>query len=174
MDAWTLGGSYRSGNLYVNLGYGLNKRKDAFGMNAGGIVDAGMLSSYWSGSSNGGFMPGRQLDTSSPALIMASIGSLANYANKREMFKIGFGYQITPQINAGVHYYHAKQSGSADGSYNGKADFVVAVADYAFSKRTDAYFGVDHTKVSGGSGMALDSNKATKRTGVTIGLRHRF
>lgn len=174
VDAWTLGGSYRSGNLYVNLGYGLNKRKDAFGMNAGGIVDAGMLSSYWSGSSNGGFMPGRALDTSTPTSIMASIGSLANYANKREMFKIGFGYQITPQINVGVHYYHAKQSGSANGAYNGKADFVVAVADYAFSKRTDAYFGVDHTKVSGGSGMALDSNTATKRTGITVGLRHRF
>lgn len=50
----------------------------------------------------------------------------------------------------------------------------MAVADYAFSKRTDAYFGVDHTKVSGGSGMALDSNTATKRTGITVGLRHRF
>ena len=47
--------------------------------------------------------------------------------------------------------------------------------DYAFSKRTDAYFGIDHTKVSGGANVALDATSgATKRTGITVGLRHRF
>lgn len=128
-----------------------------------------MLNAYWTGSSNGGFSAGPTVTTP------AAIPSLAVYANKREMFKIGFGYQITPQINAGIHYYHAKQSGSVNGAYNGKANFIVAVADYAFSKRTDAYFGVDYTKVSGGGGMNLDKdNQATKRTGITVGLRHRF
>ena len=98
-----------------------------------------------------------------------------NAAKKREMIKVGFGYQITPQLNGGLHYYHAKQSGSNGGMYNGKADFIVAVADYAFSKRTDAYFAVDHTKTKGGTGVVLDgSNLATKRTGITVGLRHRF
>lgn len=156
VDAWTLGGSYRSGPLYVNLGYGVNKRKDAYSATnpIDAAVDSTLLSLYWQGSSNGGFMAGN--------------------ADKREMYKIGVGYQITPQINAGLHYYHAKQSGSAGGSYNGKADFMVAVVDYAFSKRTDAYFGVDHTKVKGGSQVALDQYGAKKRTGVTIGLRHRF
>ena len=169
VDAWTLGGSYRSGNLYFNLGYGQNKVKDAFGMSMGGIIDSNLLNAYWTGSSNGGFSAGPTVTTP------AAIPSLAVYANKREMFKIGFGYQITPQINAGIHYYHAKQSGSVNGAYNGKANFIVAVADYAFSKRTDAYFGVDYTKVSGGGGMNLDKdNQATKRTGITVGLRHRF
>ena len=169
VDAWTLGGSYRSGNLYFNLGYGQNKVKDAFGMSMGGIIDSNLLNAYWTGSSNGGFSAGPTVTTP------AAIPSLAVYANKREMFKIGFGYQITPQINAGIHYYHAKQSGSVNGAYNGKANFIVAVANYAFSKRTDAYFGVDYTKVSGGGGMNLDKdNQATKRTGITVGLRHRF
>lgn len=169
VDAWTLGGSYRSGNLYFNLGYGQNKVKDAFGMSMGGIIDSNLLNAYWTGSSNGGFSAGPTVTTP------AAIPSLAVYANKREMFKIGFGYQITPQINAGIHYYHVKQSGSVNGAYNGKANFIVAVADYAFSKRTDAYFGVDYTKVSGGGGMNLDKdNQATKRTGITVGLRHRF
>ena len=169
VDAWALGGSYRSGNLYFNLGYGQNKVKDAFGMSMGGIIDSNLLNAYWTGSSNGGFSVGPTVTTP------AAIPSLAVYANKREMFKIGFGYQITPQINAGIHYYHAKQSGSVNGAYNGKANFIVAVADYAFSKRTDAYFGVDYTKVSGGGGMNLDKdNQATKRTGITVGLRHRF
>ncbi|MDO4969659.1 MAG: porin, partial [Comamonadaceae bacterium] len=55
------------------------------------------------------------------------------------------------------------------------ADFVVALANYAFSKRTDAYFGVDHTKVRGGEDMYLDrTSKARSRTGITAGLRHRF
>jgi len=143
------------GPWYVNLGYGLNKRKDAFpAATAGGGFDQAILNSFWTGSSNGGFVAGD--------------------ANKRQMYKMGFGYQITPQINVGAHYYHAKQSGSGTGNFNGKADFLVAVVDYAFSKRTDAYVALDHTKTSGGSGVMLDANGATKRTGFTVGLRHRF
>ena len=155
VDAWTLGGSYRTGGLYFNLGYAQNKRKDVKG-----ATDIAVLTSMWQGTAG---------------VYAAANGAFsAGDANKREMFKIGVGYQITPQVNAGVHYFHAKQSGSASGAYNGKADFVVAVVDYAFSKRTDAYFGVDHTKVSGGSKMFVDGNGATKRTGITVGLRHRF
>lgn len=154
VDAWTLGGSYRVGPWYLNLGYGLNKRKDAFQPGLGGLVDQGLLNAYWTGSSNGGFVAGD--------------------ANKRQMYKMGFGYQLTPQVNVGAHYYHAKQSGSVTGTFNGKADFLVAVVDYAFSKRTDAYVALDHTKTSGGAGVMLDANGATKRTGFTVGLRHRF
>jgi predicted porin len=161
LDAWTLGGSYRTGPLYFNLGYGLNKLKieRAGATDIAGLMrnntDLAIVGSMWSGQTNGGFQPGD--------------------ANKRQMIKVGMGYQITPQINLGAHYYHAKQSGGASGLYNGKANFMVAVADYAFSKRTDAYFGVDHTRVSGGAGMAIDSTSlARSRTGITVGLRHRF
>lgn len=154
VDAWTLGGSYRTGPWYFNLGYGLNKR-DAFAGNAiQNAADSALLSAYWSGSSNGGFLPGD--------------------ANKRQLGKIGFGYQITPQMNIGAHYFHAKQSGSGTGASNGKADFFVTALDYAFSKRTDAYLALDHTRVSGGTAMALDANGARNRTGYTVGLRHRF
>ena len=161
VDAWTLGGSYRSGPLYVNLGYGLNKFKPVNSANPFlPAIDKTILGSMWSGQTNGGFQPGN--------------------ANKRQMVKVGFGYQVTPQINAGLHYFHAKQTGDALGVHNGKANFMVAAVDYAFSKRTDAYFAVDHTKVSGGSGMAIDSLANTggvavrSRTGITVGLRHRF
>lgn len=154
VDAWTLGGSYRTGPWYLNAGYALNKR-DSYSVNPlAAAASNGLLNAYWTGSSNGGFAAGD--------------------ADKRQMFKVGMGYQITPQLNAGVHYYHAKQSGSASGRFNGKANFIVAVADYAFSKRTDAYFGVDHTRVSGGTSMNLDANGARNRTGITVGIRHRF
>ena len=154
VDAWTLGGSYRTGPWYVNTGYHFNKR-DGYSANPlAAAASQGLLNAYWTGSSNGGFSAGD--------------------ADKRQMFKVGVGYQVTPQLNAGLHYYHAKQSGSASGTFNGKADFLVAVADYAFSKRTDAYFGVDHTRVTGGTSMNLDANGARNRTGITAGVRHRF
>ena len=169
VDAWTVGTSYRSGPLYVNLGYAVNERKGgAYALNTGSIVDSGVLGAFWSGSSNGGFLPG------TPATGAANIANLRDHANKRDMFKVGIGYQITPAINLGGHYYNAKQSGSASGAFNGRAHFYVAVVDYAFSKRTDAYFGVDRTRVTGGTGMALSANGARTRTGMTVGLRHRF
>ena len=169
VDAWTVGTSYRSGPLYVNLGYAVNERKGgAYALNTGSIVDSGVLGAFWSGSSNGGFLPG------TPATGAATIGNLRDHANKRDMFKVGIGYQITPTINLGGHYYNAKQSGSASGAFNGRAHFYVAVVDYAFSKRTDAYFGVDRTRVTGGTGMSLAANGARTRTGITVGLRHRF
>lgn len=175
LNAWTLGGSYRLDKLYLNLGYGENKLKltqDRGNVAIGGgaslpmnqIVDLSVMSSLWAGQTNGGFQPG----------MLSSTLSTIN-ADKRKMIKVGVGYQITPAVNLGAHYFHAKQSGSVNGAYNGKADFFVAAVDYAFSKRTDAYLGVDHTKLSGGSGMALDAvSGAKKRTGFTIGMRHRF
>lgn len=147
------------GPWYFNTGYGVNKAKFATVTNAivgfRNAVDRAILGQFWAGQTNGGFQPGD--------------------ADKRQLFKLGMGYQLTSQLNLGVHYFYGKQSGSATGVSNGKTNFLVAVADYAFSKRTDAYFGVDHTKISGGSGVVLDAvSGARKRTGITIGLRHRF
>jgi predicted porin len=147
VDAWTIGASYRRDALYVNVGYGQNKLKGT-----PSALDNEVLKAMWSGDVNGGFLRGD--------------------ATKREMYKVGFGYQITPQTNVGLHYYHAKQKGGSDVN-NGKADFIVAVADYAFSKRTDAYFGIDHTKIKGGKEISL-GNGARSRTGITAGIRHRF
>ena len=159
VDAWTLGGSYRTGPWYLSTGYALNKAKFATVTSPvvgfRNAVDGALLGQFWSGQSNGGFQPGD--------------------ANKRQLFKIGVGYQVTSQLNLGAHYFRGKQTGSATGTSNGNANFYVAVADYAFSKRTDAYFGVDHTSISGGSAIVLDTaSKARSRTGITVGVRHRF
>jgi len=159
VDAWTLGGSYRTGPWYVSTGYGLNKAKYAAVTSPvqgfRNVVDRAILGQFWAGQSNGGFLPGD--------------------ADKRQLFKVGVGYQLTPQLNLGAHYFRGKQSGSASGASNGNVNFYVAVADYAFSKRTDAYFGVDHTSISGGSAIVLDAaSGARSRTGITAGIRHRF
>ena len=161
VDAWTLGGSYRTGPWYFNTGYGLNKAKFAAVTSAAQAlrngVDSAVLGAFWAGQSNGGFQPGD--------------------ADKRQLFKVGVGYQLTPQLNLGAHYFRGKQSGGVKngGASNGNVNFYVAVADYAFSKRTDAYFGVDHTSISGGGALVLDAvSGARSRTGVTMGIRHRF
>lgn len=160
VDAWTLGGSYRTGPWYLTAGYGLNKAKFTTAganpiQNIRNQLDGAILGVFWAGQTNGGFIPGD--------------------ADKRQLFKLGVGYQVTQQLNLGLHYFHGKQSGSATGLSNGKANFVVAVADYAFSKRTDAYVGIDNTRLSGDDNMYLDAaSKARSRTGFTIGLRHRF
>lgn len=157
-DAYTLGGSYKTGPWYFSAGYGLNKRKNDLGVSPAGIPDAAIIAAYWATETNGGFQSGD--------------------SKKRQLFQLGAGYQVTPQLNLGVHYYHAKQNGSASGGFNNKADFIVAVADYAFSKRTDAYFGVDYTRVRGGAGSYIEKTAAgdlvRNRTGITVGLRHRF
>jgi len=159
VDAWTLGGSYRTGPWYFNTGYGLNKAKFAAVTSAAQAlrkgVDSAVLGAFWAGQTNGGFQPGD--------------------ADKRQLFKVGVGYQLTPQLNLGAHYFRGKQSGSVNGTSNGNVNFYVAVADYAFSKRTDAYFGVDHTSISGGTAVVLDTaSGARSRTGITAGIRHRF
>ena len=161
VDAWTLGGSYRTGPWYFNTGYGLNKAKFAAVTSAAQAlrkgVDSAVLGAFWAGQTNGGFQPGD--------------------ADKRQLFKVGVGYQLTPQLNLGAHYFRGKQSGGVKngGASNGNVNFYVAVADYAFSKRTDAYFGVDHTSISGGTALVLDTaSGARSRTGVTMGIRHRF
>jgi predicted porin len=51
------------------------------------------------------------------------------------------------------------------------------MADYAFSKRTDAYIGFDNTGLSGNvslNGANGAANGAKKRSGTMVGLRHRF
>lgn len=151
VNAWTLGAAYRHGPWYFSSGYGQNKRMQAFA----GQADQRILTTYWSSTNNGGFSPGD--------------------ATSRELYQVGLGYQATARVNLGAHYYHAKQSGSPSQRHNGTADFWIAVLDFAFSKRTDAYFGMDYTRVhNSGLDAGIGNNRIWHRTGMTAGLRHRF
>ena len=161
VKAWTLGGSYRTGPWYINLGYGENKVDQLTSP-----VDFAVLSAMWQGTINGGF--------GGPAFLAA---------NKRTIYKLGVGYQVTPQLNVAAHYFHAKQTGPV-AMADAKANFFTMAADYACSKRTDAYLEVDHTKLKGAVSLSsaaavsatnpTGANGAKSRTGFTIGIRHRF
>ncbi len=161
IKAWTLGSSYRTGPWYFNLGYAENK-VDALTS----PVDFAVLSAMWQGTINGGF--------GGPAFLVA---------DKRTISKVGAGYQVTPQLNVGAHYWYAKQSGKT-ALADAKANFFTAAADYAFSKRTDAYLEIDNTRLKGNVSLSskaavaaanpTGANGAKSRNGFTIGIRHRF
>lgn len=164
LKGYAVGGSYRTGPWYFNIAYAENKHnldgQGNCGVNVQCHVDYATLASLWQGTINGGFS-----------------GAAFTAANKRQMVTAGVGYQLTPQLNWGTHYWYAKQSGRTQMA-DGKAHFFSTVLDYAFSKRTDTYFGVDYTKLSGEhvslNGSDGAANGAKSRTSVTVGIRHRF
>lgn len=145
VKATTIGGSYTAGPLYVNLSWGQNKF-DAGGL-LGGAYTAGLLGTV--------------------------LNAAANDVKKRDMIMGGFTYQLTPQLNLGAQYWRTEQThySAALANTKSKSDYFAVVADYAFSKRTDAYVEADYTKHSGAVAFA---NGAAKRGGAMVGLRHRF
>ena len=150
VKATTIGGSYTSGPLYVNLSWGQNKF-DAGGQ-LGGAFTGALIKGY-----NG----------------LPVLNAAANDVKKRDMIMAGFTYQLTPQLNLGGQYWHVQQThySAALANTKSKGDYFAFVADYAFSKRTDAYLEVDYTKHKGAVAF---SNGASKRGGSMVGLRHRF
>ena len=156
IEAWTLGGSYRIDKWYLSLGYGENKI-DGNPLTA--PLDLAVLSAIWSGSSvtNGNF--------GGPAFLAA---------NKRSIAKLGVGYQLTPQMNLGAHYFRTSQSGPTVAA-DTKGNFLTVALDYALSKRTDVYVEADRTTLKGNANLNGGTTVGPKsRNGYTIGMRHRF
>ena len=141
-----IGASYTEGPWYVHAAYADNKFDAS--------VSAVTRATYTAG------------------LAPANVALSATSANvsKRTMVLVGTTYQLTPQFNLGGNYWHVTQDPLL-GTTDSKADYFAAVADYAFSKRTDAYLEVDYTKFQGNLSFA---NAAQKRGGAMLGLRHRF
>jgi len=145
VKGFTGGAAYTAGPWYVSAAYAENK------FDKGGVLGA----SYTAG------------------LIGAVLNAAANDVAKRDMFSVGATYQLTTQLNLGAHYWYSTQThyGAAIANVKSKADYFAGVADYAFSKRTDAYLEVDYTKFSGAVAYASGNSK---RGGAMVGLRHRF
>lgn len=146
--ATTIGASWSSGPWYLNGGWARNDFETGFNP---------VLNNQLLGSIAGAITP----------TTLVATGAAAS---ERDLYMVGATYQVTPQWNLGAHYWHAKQDGLVAAA-NGKGDFFAVVADYAFSKRTDAYIEADHTKVGGNLMLA---NTSRKRSNFMVGLRHRF
>lgn len=145
VKAYTAGAAYTSGPWYLNLSWATNKFDRGGAM--GTLFTAGLLG----------------------PILNAS----ANDVKKRDMISAGATYQLTSQLNLGAHYWYATQTHYlAVNGGKGKSHYFAVVADYAFSKRTDAYIEMDYTKFSEGS--VRFANGAEKRGGAIVGMRHRF
>jgi len=146
VKAATAGAAWTSGPWYVNASWGQNK------------FDAGT---------------GAMGTAYTAALIGPGVlNPVANDVKQRDMYSFGLTYQLTPQINLGGQYWRAEQDHFTPGLAKSKGDYFALVADYAFSKRTDAYAEFDYTKFSGGP--VAFANGDTHRYGSTVGIRHRF
>lgn len=144
-----IGATYTTGPLHFNAVYASNK-----------------------------FDTGTGLQTSLTNVFQAQLGgavlnAAAADVSKRDMLQFGVTYQLTPQLNLGTSVWLVDQNPQKAGVAKSKGTLWAAIADYAFSKRTDAYLEVDSTSFNG-AGVVRYANGASKRTGVTLGLRHRF
>jgi len=103
--------------------------------------------------------------------------------NVSNLYWLGMGYQLTPALSlTGAAYYQDFRNTGSD-----PWEFVVST-DYAFSKRTDAYFNMAYTKNKSGSTLGTSSASpnsiGSSGFGTTlgsynqfaamVGLRHKF
>lgn len=100
--------------------------------------------------------------------------------NSSNLYWLGLGYQITPAFAmTGAAYYQDVRGSGAD-----PWTFVLS-ADYAFSKRTDAYWNLSYAMNREGSSMGVAATGiggsgygtaaiGANQFGTTIGLRHKF
>ena len=122
------------------------------------------------------------------ALANTSMMGNANNTLRRtdNVVTAGVLYQATPVLGYTLGYMTDSVKNETSAGNSGRLSTVYAVVDYNLSKRTDIYLDLDYTRVSGGeidngaltntvlqaSGAGLGGAKS--RTGVSIGMRHKF
>ncbi len=94
---------------------------------------------------------------------------------KANVYEVGYTHRFTPQVSAGLGYQYFDNK--TDGMKKDDIHGVSLAADYAFSKRTDAYALAVFNKGKGdvtpditGSGESDKKNQMALR----VGLRHKF
>lgn len=154
------------GNLFANYIY--SDRDGGFDSSRGGTDTATITS----------------MSTAPTPTNRAAINSVFNGSRRDDFFTVGANYAITGNVTLTGSVMHNRTR--AD-NFSGNRTTAYAVADYAFSKRTDAYlavaydwvhgdwsglFGNNTTNWTGDSGRRLDGND--NQTTVMVGLRHQF
>lgn len=169
VDVYTIGAGYTAGALYLNASYYLTE------------YDPGLPAGYVTPLITG---------TALAAIVGTNLPAAAEQIGERKAFMLGGTYNVTPSVIVGLQYWGFEQE-SLSGLSNGEYNAIAFLADYAFSKRTDAYFVVDYTKLKDGARFAgtnsqgaavtggallvdLGATGATDRTSVMVGIRHRF
>lgn len=169
-------GPFSFGAIYDETNQGINvagltdakiRRASAAGTYAFG--PAKVFAGYrWAKALDGAVLPGA-----------VAIGQ-PNNSSTSNLYWLGVGYQLTPafSLTGAAYYQDFRNSGADPWSF-------VASTDYAFSKRTDAYFNVAYTKNKDGSQLGLSgtgaggsafgaTNNGANQFGAVVGVRHKF
>lgn len=198
IKATVLGASYTAGSLYLHGGWAQNKYENPFTLLSLTTPTAfsASLANTTAPTAFQGAATTRALYTT--GLVGNVLNADAGDVRTRTMVSFGATYQMTPQFNVGATAWLTRQKHwgtvqslgpfaagfaaapaavasiaayTTDANTTSKADFFAFVADYAFSKRTDAYLELDYTRFKG---EVMFANGASKRGGAMLGLRHRF
>ncbi|WER49699.1 porin [Cupriavidus sp. WKF15] len=161
-----LKGTVGRGNLFATYIY--SDRDGGFDSSRGGTDTATITS----------------MSTAPTPTNRAAINSVFNGSRRDDFFTVGASYPITGNVTLTGSVMHNRTR--AD-NFSGNRTTAYGVADYAFSKRTDAYlavaydwvhgdwsglFGNTTTSWTGDSGRRLDGRD--NQTTVMVGLRHQF
>jgi len=187
IKATTFGGSFTQGPWYIHAAWAENKFENFYTL----LNQSSAAAFSASAATTAPFGVALTTRATYSAALLSGFNNDVADVKSRDQVLLGATYQLTPQLNLGGSVWLTRQkhwgsqnnlaapfaaalaaSGLSTNSNNtSKANFVALVADYAFSKRTDAYVEVDYTNLKG---EVTFLNSATKRGGAMVGLRHRF
>ncbi len=125
-----------------------------------------------------GYRWAKGVDLGTIPFLGLSAQALTGAKASSNLYWLGAGYQITPAFSlTGAAYYQDFRGNKAD------PWLFAATADYALSKRTDAYLSLAYAYnrnnsnlgVSGFGKTNVDSTgKGDSQFGATVGIRHKF
>jgi predicted porin len=101
-------------------------------------------------------------------------GDIGLTSVRNDVYWLGYRYQYTPALTltAAGYYFNNRRSGADPWS-------LVATANYALSKRTDAFLTIGYAHNKEGSNLGLNGFGSmiaggANQTGVTLSMRHKF
>jgi predicted porin len=181
------GGSLKYANGPIGIGGGYLERRDNVDRKAQAYV---LGAAYTQGKFylNGALASDRFDDGLNTALLMvgtgventvvpARPGQAVTRVSRRDMWSLGATYDVAPAFFVGAQYWAIRQSFYTPGAPEARGRFLALLADYFLSRRTDLYASVDRTSLSNLQLTSTASgvpNRATGRTALMVGMRHRF
>jgi predicted porin len=124
-----------------------------------------------------GYRWAKGVDLGALPFLGQNVQALTGAKASSNLYWLGVGYQVTPALSlTGAAYYQDFRGQKGD------PWSFVASADYAFSKRTDAYLSMGYVLNKNNSNLGLDgfgkvstsNGEGDNQFGAVVGLRHKF
>jgi predicted porin len=175
--AWGGALAYQGGPIGVTVGY--DQWNPTIGTSNGTLKKAVVGASYSYGPTKimGGYRWGQNKNAADVVI------------QRDDFFWVGANYQVTPAIGLTLEYNYDNVKSLFGNTQVANPWQVALLANYAFSKRTDAYVSVAYAKNAGlmmdslatvyASGLSLGNSYAlgngqSNMLGAAVGIRHKF